>query len=177
MLCVLSIVMTIVCWGAYGPLLHWGQSAMDGGRLRPFMCVGIAYFLVAIVVPMIMMGMGVERQMPWRFTGVAWSLAAGIAGAVGALGIILAISFRGDPLYIMPLVFGGAPVINTLIVITASRQWGDVNPFFYAGLLLVGLGAVTVLIAKPSSRPHSTASAISAQHQPAPTAAAPADHD
>ena len=53
----------------------------------------------------------------WTMPGSAWSLAAGAAGAVGALGIILAFNFGGKPIYVMPLVFGGAPVVNTLITI------------------------------------------------------------
>ena len=75
------------------------------------------------------------------------------AGAVGALGIILAFNFGGKPNYVMPLVFGGAPVVNTLVTITVARQWGQLNPFYIAGLLLVGMGAVTVLVFKPKPVP------------------------
>ena len=39
-----------------------------------------------------------------------------MCGAIGALGIILAFNFGGKPVYVMPLVFGGAPVITTLLV-------------------------------------------------------------
>ncbi len=38
--------------GAYGPMLHQGQARMGGSRLRPFTCVGIAYFLIAIAAPL-----------------------------------------------------------------------------------------------------------------------------
>jgi hypothetical protein len=49
----------------------------------------------------------------------------------------------------MPLVFGGAPVINTLVSISSTHQWGNVNPFFWAGLILVVVGAAMVLAMAP----------------------------
>ncbi|MGH7138673.1 MAG: hypothetical protein ACREHD_23250, partial [Pirellulales bacterium] len=43
-------------------------------------------------------------------------------------------------------------VINTLIGIQIQGA-GDINPFFYAGLILVVVGAVTVLVFAPRSGP------------------------
>src|SRR5260370_1209605 len=43
--------LTALCWGVYGPVLRIGQADMGGSHLRPFICVGVAYFLIAIVVP------------------------------------------------------------------------------------------------------------------------------
>jgi hypothetical protein len=76
-------------------------------------------------------------------------LLGGAFGAIGALGIILAFNSGGRPVYVMPLVFGGAPVINTLVAISSNRQWGNVNPFFWAGLILVIAGAAMVLVFAP----------------------------
>lgn len=169
---VLAILATIVCWGSYGPLLHWGKEAMGHGNLRPFICVGIAYFLIAVIVPIVMLSMGFDEGARWRPTGVMWSLAAGTAGALGALGIILAFAFQGRPIYVMPLVFGGAPVINTMITISAYGQWRQVNPFFYAGLLMVGVGAVTVLVSKPKP-PKTTVRTAAMRVEPGTEAAGP----
>ena len=44
-----AIALTALCWGVYGPVLHEGQTLMES-RLRPFMCVGAAYFLIAVIV-------------------------------------------------------------------------------------------------------------------------------
>ena len=49
----LSVLTTVVCWGSYGPLLHRGQVKMENCRLRPFMCVGLAYFAIAVIVPLL----------------------------------------------------------------------------------------------------------------------------
>jgi hypothetical protein len=48
----LSVAMAMFSWGAYGPVLHRGQAAMEGSRLRPLICIGVAYFLIAVLVPL-----------------------------------------------------------------------------------------------------------------------------
>jgi hypothetical protein len=148
----LWIAVTALSWGVYGPVLHWGQSAMAGSRLRPFVCVGLAYFLVAVLIPA---GLLAQSGIPeWTFTGALWSLAGGAAGAVGALGIILAFNFGGKPIYVMPLVFGLAPVVNTLTTLAGQGVSGAISPLFYAGLIMVAVGAATVLAFAPKAAPH-----------------------
>ena len=153
---VAAIALTAFCWGIYGPILHWGQEAMGRGRLRPFMCVGIAYFVLAVVVPVILLTMRrweFEEMYQWTARGTFWSLAAGAAGAVGALGIILAFMNGGSPTYVMPLVFGCAPVVNSLLVISVYNLWNKINPFWAAGLMMVAVGAVLVLTNAPKASP------------------------
>ena len=114
------IVMTALCWGTYGPFLHNGQAAMAGSRLRPFICVGIAYFFLAILIPsMILFQTGEAGK--FTMSGSFWSLAAGALGAVGALGVIMAFNSGGRPVFVMPLVFGGAPVVNTVVSMLQSK--------------------------------------------------------
>ena len=150
----LSIATTIICWGAYGPVLHNGQAAMQHSRLRPLLCVGLAYFAIAVVVPnMLLATPGFAEQSSYNFWGTTWSLAAGAAGAVGALGIIMAFNFGGKPVYVMPLVFGGAPVVNTFATVIKNGQISDLDPFFLAGLILVIVGAALVLIFAPKGAP------------------------
>lgn len=145
---VASIAATILCWGVYGPVLHWGQQAMGHSRLRPFICVGLAYFLIGVVVPAILLQLHKERG-HWTAGGVLWSLLAGAAGAIGALGIILAFAFRGSPVYVMPLVFGGAPVVNSFLTIYWAKAFKKVGPLFLAGLIMVLAGSVAVLVFRP----------------------------
>src|SRR5262249_33193048 len=141
---------TALCWGTYGPVLHKGQAAMAGSRLRPFLCVGLAYVVVAVLIPFTLLG--TEARGDWHLNGILYSLGGGAAGALGALGIILAFNFGGKPVYVMPLVFGGAPVVGTIIglAMTASEP---PSPYFYAGLITVAVGAVTVLIFAPKPHP------------------------
>jgi len=134
---VAAIALTAVCWGTYGPVLHFGREAMHSS-LRPFMCVGLAYFMIAVLAPLALLARGGERGQ-WTSKGVLWSLLAGTAGALGALGVILALGF-GGPIYVMPLVFGGAPVVNTLLTAFMNKAFGQLKAPFLAGLILVVLG-------------------------------------
>jgi hypothetical protein len=152
-LVLLYTLMTAVCWGIYGPTLHRGQMAMAGSRLRPLLCVGMAYFLIAVLVPLFLLTISPDRG-EWTTAGALWSLAAGTAGAVGALGIIMAFNYGGKPVYVMPLVFGGAPVVNTLFVLALSSTIDRIGPVFIAGMILVAAGAVTVLIFAPRAPAH-----------------------
>jgi hypothetical protein len=149
---VCSIALVICCWGAYGPVLHIGQAAMNHSRFRPLICVGLAYFVIAVIVGNLWLAAAGEAS-TYNFSGTFWSLAGGAAGALGALGIIMAFNFGGKPVYVMPLVFGGAPVVNTFFTITANGLWGQVNALFVAGLLLVIAGAVMVLVFAPKGSP------------------------
>ncbi len=147
------VVMTALCWGAYGPVLHNGQSKMNGSRLRPFLCVGLAYFVIAVVVPYFLL-IKIPEPGSWSHVdGVMWSLMGGTAGALGALGIIYAFNFGGKPIFIMPLVFGGAPVVNTLAETISHNLWAQLSTAFFLSLGVVILGAVTVLVSAPKG-PH-----------------------
>ena len=165
----LSIAVAALCWGSYGPMLHQGQMRMGGSRLRPFACVGIAYFIIAVAAPLILLKLTPSISPgAWTATGLTWSIIAGAAGALGALGIVLAFNSGGKPIYVMPLVFGFAPVVNTFISLTEAGAWAKVQPMFWVSLAVVIVGAITVLTKAPK-----------AQHAPAhgpspsqPTAAA-----
>jgi hypothetical protein len=174
-LLVISIALTILCWGMYGPVLQWGQLGMSTvpghpALLRPFVCVGLAYFLIGVIVPGIWLYLYGEKG-DWTINGIGWSLAGGALGAVGALGIIMAFKFGGQPAYVMPLVFGGAPVINAFLTIFLAGRMKEIGPVFLAGLVMVILGAVTVLMFAPHA-PSAAAAAAPATPPPAADAAA-----
>src|SRR5881396_1099063 len=99
--------LTVVSWGVYGVFLHTGQMAMGdpvNGRWKAFLFVGIAYFLTAVLAPVAMLvANGASWQMPMK--GMAWSLVAGIVGAIGAFGVLLAFGAKGVPTVVMAIVF------------------------------------------------------------------------
>jgi hypothetical protein len=101
----------------------------------------MAYFVIAVIVPYFFLGEMGENS-TYRSLGTLWALAGGACGAIGALGIILAFAFGGKPVFVMPLVFGAAPVITT-------RWSGHFGPWFLAGLILVIAGSVLVLVMAP----------------------------
>lgn len=152
-----SIVLAVLSWGSYGPMLHKGQMKMGGSRLRPFLCVGIAYFFIAVAFPLAVLPI-LSTTGKWTTDGMVWSLAGGAAGAIGALGIIYAFNFGGKPIFVMPLIFGMAPVMNTVTTLSENASWGQIDLKFIAALMVTIAGAVTVLIyapkAAPAAKPH-----------------------
>jgi hypothetical protein len=175
---VLFAVFTALFWGVYGPLLQRGHHLMGTeGRLRPFICVGFAYLLVAIVLPIVVMyATGIDRGdgvfHGWTFRGILWSTLAGGVGALGAFTLIMALGAGGAPstVYVMPLVFGCAPVVSTFTSMYLNNLLGKVSPFFAAGLILIAAGAVTILITAPKPQKKETKS----EHAAKPAAAAKA---
>ena len=145
-----GITLTVACWGVYGPVLHKGQTDLGGNRLKPLICVGAAYLVVAMILPIGILFSQGELSGGWTASGIRWSMLAGIAGAMGAMGIILALTSGGKTIYVMPLVFGCAPVVNTFLSMYWSKSWKEsVSPIFYVGLVLVIVGAATVLVFAP----------------------------
>lgn len=163
-LIIASIITAMVCWGSYGPMLHKGQMKLGGSRMRSFLCVGIAYFFIAVALPLAILpamqgGYG-EWNTPEVKAGFYWSMAGGAAGAMGALGIILAFNFGGKPIFVMPLVFGLAPVMNTITTLTSAGTWDKIGPAFIGALVVTIVGAVCVLLFAPKSPPHKPASPV-----------------
>ena len=96
------IALTVLCWGMYGPMLQaWPtrdvhDPAMCRQRLRPFVCVGLAYFLIGVIVPALWLHFRGEKG-DWTITRHHLESCGRCAGRVGALGIILAFTFGGRP--------------------------------------------------------------------------------
>ena len=47
---ILFVAGAVLSWGAYGVLLHRGQ-VMLGNPLKALLCVGVAYFLIGVLIP------------------------------------------------------------------------------------------------------------------------------
>ncbi len=148
---ILFVIGTAACWGAYVPMLHEGQNAIGAtkGPLRAFLCVGVAYVAVAVVIPLIVMSTGAE---PFEFKprGLTFAILAGVLGAAGALGIIFALKMGGKPIYVAPLVFGIAPIVNVIITMLWHRPKSAPSPMFFVGLALSAVGVGLVLRFKPT---------------------------
>ena len=152
---------TILAWGMYVPTIHSGQIAIGGnpkdGAIRAFLCVGLAYFVTAVLVPLVLLFMGLAGNEKFEFAGpnglfnwrgIGIATLAGVFGAAGALGIIMSIKVGGRPLIIAPLVFAGAPIVNTLITCYwHPPKHGTPSTWlmFGVGIVLAALGAGLVL--------------------------------
>lgn len=144
---VLFVAGAVLSWGLYGPALHKGQAAL-GNPLRALLCVGLAYFLIGVLVPVVALtAQGELRGFTTR--GVIGATLGGTLGALGAVCIIWAFKSGGSPLYVMPLVFAGAPVVNVLYSVAEHPPRTAPSPMLYVGFLLAALGGYLVLHFKP----------------------------
>lgn len=149
------VSLTILAWGLYGVFLHNGQMGMgdpENGRYKAFLFVGIAYFLTAVVAPIVVL---LLRGASWGFPagGAWWSLIAGIVGAIGAFCVLLAFGAGGMPSVVMALVFAGAPIVNAVVAISTHPPAGGVSAIrwqFFAGIALAALGGFLVTMYKPT---------------------------
>ena len=53
MLWIIFALGAALAWGLYGPVLHQGQVQL-GSPLRALLCVGAAYFLIGVLVPVLL---------------------------------------------------------------------------------------------------------------------------
>lgn len=139
----------VVSWGIYGAMLHQGQVLL-GNPLKALLCVGVAYFLVGVVVPVAALSAQGELS-GFNSSGLTAATVAGTLGAVGAICIIWSFRTGGLPLYVMPLVFGGAPIVNVLYSMVAHPPKVSPNPMLYVGFLLASVGAGMVLYFRPTA--------------------------
>ncbi len=160
-------LMTVVCWGTYGVCMHTGSENMsqnmenkEHGRIMAFLWVGLAYFLTAVIAPIIILKLKGGPVEFWAYPtkGWQWSLIAGTLGAIGALGVLLA--FGAAPPeqtgayvpVIMSIIFAGAPIVNAVVNTTKNNGWANVQWPFVLGILLAAFGGylVTKHVPKPS---------------------------
>ena len=138
-----------LAWGLYGPALHQGQVQL-GSPMRALLCVGVAYFLIGVLVPVV--SLSAQGQLNgFTMKGSLGATAGGALGAIGAVCIIFAFRSGGLPTYVMPLVFSGAPLVNVLFSMWLHPPKTAPNPLLYLGFVLAASGAGLVLYFKPTS--------------------------
>ena len=148
-------LMSVLSWGLYGVLLHSGHIAMAdpvNGRYKAFLFVGIAYTVTAVLGSIIvLLANGASWSMPVR--GISLSTLAGIAGALGAFGVVLAFGAKGTPSVVMSIIFAGAPIVNACVAMAVHPPAGGltaINWPFFLGILLAASGGFLVSLYKPS---------------------------
>ncbi|VTR96716.1 hypothetical protein [Tuwongella immobilis] len=195
----LYVLLAGLSWGTYVPLIFYGGTELGGkpsARLMAILCVGIAYFVIAVLFPLGLFLSGKEQWPEMRTNGLLFSGLAGVAGAVGAICVIFATkaavaAAKGEGLdpstfkmYIAPLIFSLAPLINVLVSLVWHPNTETAFHFelkslpgwkLWVGVLLVAAGTFLVLFSKeesegkPKAAAPSAAPAVAATSAPAPT--------
>lgn len=161
-------LLTVLSWGVYGVILHKGRGLMPGvtppgpeaqhAGLKAFLLVCVAYAVIGIAAAVLLK----LRGSNWSFTGsgLTWSFIAGMAGAIGAFTLVLALGaaaaiYKGAaPAAVMPIVFGGAPVVNTLVAMWMHPPAGGLKALplpFLVGIVLAASGAFLVAKFAPTN--------------------------
>jgi galactitol-specific phosphotransferase system IIC component len=147
MVWVVFVAGAVLSWGAYGALLHMGQTQL-GNPLKALLCVGVAYFGIGVIIPV--MALSAQGSLSnFNTNGLITATIAGALGAAGAACIIWAFRAGGLPVYVMPLVFGGAPIVNVLVSMVIHPPKAAINPMLYLGFALASAGAAMVLYFRP----------------------------
>ena len=167
-------LMTVASWGVYGIFLHSGQISMAdpiNGRYKAFLFVGLAYFLIAVLAPLIILWLnGADWSYPPK--GMFFSLIAGIVGAIGAFCVLLAFGAKGSPAVVMSIIFAGAPVVNAVVALLLHPPAGGFAALrwqFIAGILLAAIGGAMVCLYKPAPAPAKTPPPVEINQQDTPT--------
>jgi hypothetical protein len=166
-------------WGTYVPLIFYGGNELGGkpaSRILAILCVGVAYFVIGVLFPLVyLFVLTPAEQRPEPTTnGLFFASMAGAAGAVGAICVIFASKSATQAaqqaqlppatyrLYIAPMIFGLAPIINTFVSLIWHPSRGQPWQFgfdmpgwkLWLGIILVGAGAALVLFSKEEAEAH-----------------------
>ena len=146
---IIFVAGAVLSWGGYGTMLYLGQTQL-GNPLKALLCVGVAYFLIGVIVPVA--GLSAQGGLSgFNATGLVTATIAGALGAAGAACIIWAFKAGGTAFYVMPLVFGGAPIVNVLLAMAIQPPKSAINPLLYVGFALASVGAGMVLYFRPTA--------------------------
>jgi len=136
-------------WGLYGPTLQQGQAQL-GSPFRALLGVGLAYFLIGVIVPVVTLAsQGALGSRGWNAGGFLAASAGGALGAIGAIFIIYAFRAGGLPSYVMPLVFAGAPIVNVFFSMYLNPPKASPHPLMWLGMILAAVGVSLMLYYKP----------------------------
>lgn len=163
----LFVLGAALSWGLYVPSVHVAATQLKS-NLRAFLFVGVAYFLVAVLIPAAFIFVAkydptAKGQPNFDVLPSSWGLFAGVLGAAGALCVIFAVTAagKGGALYVAPLVFAGAPIINTIATILYFHPVKTLPDWrFFLGLVLAAAGAAMVMLFKPVDAPHTPPAAV-----------------
>ncbi len=165
--CALGVAL---CWGMYGPTLSHARAPKgEWGPFKPYLFIGIAYLVIAVIGGARMMTVAFNDKVDYWGTYAParkFGFLAGCLGALGALFLTFALTKAGGkPAYVMPIVFGGAVSVNAVAAFLSLKQGETASPLMWVGMAFVAVG----IIMTAGNTPHG--------HSPAKTASASPDRE
>ena len=143
-------VLTMVCWGVYGPILGKAGVAFGGSTGLSMSMIGAGYVILGILGGLLLLKTGIVPD-KGRWTKVGWTkgFIAGLLGVGGNLALVIALKLYHRPEVVMPLLFGGVQLGNTLFTCLDLKAWPRRG--FAFGVVLLIVGVVTALTYRPSA--------------------------
>ncbi len=155
--------MTVLFWGVYGVLLHMGRGFMPmaaetpNAGLKAFLFVCVAYGITGVIALAVLKVRGSDFS--FTLAGINWSLIAGLTGALGAFTLVLSLGAAGS-IYkaaaagaVMPIVFGGAPIVNAIVSMMKQGTGFKNLPLpFVLGIGLAATGGFLVAKFAPTNQ-------------------------
>lgn len=156
-----AVALVWVFWGKYGVQVHSSIEAFGKSGMRAMISLSAAYVLVAVGA-LLYVAVGLDTAASFNQVGFNRGLIAGLITTLGAWGIVFGNRYvKGGPSIVMPLVFAGAPVVNSFYVMTVGgASWAAVDVRFWIGILVIIAGGYLVLANKPAPRPAPQAAAV-----------------
>ncbi len=153
--CALGVAL---CWGLYGPTLsHARAPNREWGPFKPYLFIGIAYLVIAVIGGAMMMKLAFNDNFDYTGTyapAMKYGFLAGCLGAVGALFLTFALTKAGGkPAYVMPIVFGGAVSVNAIAAFFSLKQGETASPMMWVGMGLVAVGIILTAGNTPHGHP------------------------
>ena len=143
-------LMTGLFWGTYAPALAQARAFNEKSPFKPYIMIGIAYLVWAIIGGLA--GMAYRKE-SFSFTasGTFWGFSAGTLGAWGALTLTLAIFNGGRPQIVMPIVFGTAVSVSAIVAVLMTKS--EINPRLWFGIIGIVICIVIVAYYTPHAGP------------------------
>jgi len=143
---------TALCWGLYGPMIQNARSSSGAwSPFKPYVFIGVAYLVWACGGGLA--GMAAKGD-SFNFLGeqnaaMNWGFLAGSFGAFGALCLTSAMLSGGKPLFVMPIVFGGAVSVTAIVSVIQLKLIREASPLLWIGMIMVVVGVSLVAIYTP----------------------------
>lgn len=146
-----AVALVWVCWGKYGMQVHTAIDGFKKSGMRAMISLSTAYVAVALLA-LVWVGAGFDSSVTFSSEGLKGGTIAGLITTLGAWGIVFGNRYvPGGPSVVMPLVFAGAPLVNSFYVINRGDVgWGSVDIRFWLGIVVIIIGGYLVLTNKPA---------------------------
>ncbi len=97
------VILAGLSWGTYVPIIFFGGSELSakpgiGGRLMAIVCVGVAYLVLAILIPVVVFLLNRSAWQDVNSTNTSGYVFAGLAGVMGAVGAMCVVFASSEAL-------------------------------------------------------------------------------